>query len=134
MANLEKILIVDDDKNLLSGIRRQLREHFEVTIAVGGAQALEALTEKGPFAVIVSDMRMPEMTGVELLGAFKERAPETVRMMLTGNADQNTAADAINSGSIFRFFYQAMRRGRSYRRHHRRHQTVSIADGGKGTS
>ena len=104
MANLEKILIVDDDKNLLSGIRRQLREHFEVTIAVGGAQALEALTEKGPFAVIVSDMRMPEMTGVELLGAFKERAPETVRMMLTGNADQNTAADAINSGSIFRVF------------------------------
>lgn len=102
--NSEKILLVDDEENLLSGLKRQLRNDFKVTTAVGGAAALEALDEHGPFAVVVSDMQMPEMNGIEVLEAFKERAPETVRMMLTGNADQETATTAINTGSIFRFF------------------------------
>lgn len=103
-ANSEKILLVDDEENLLSGLKRQLRNDFKVTTAAGGKAALEALDEYGPFAVVVSDMQMPEMNGVEVLEAFKERAPETVRMMLTGNADQETATHAINTGSIFRFF------------------------------
>jgi response regulator RpfG family c-di-GMP phosphodiesterase len=103
-ANAAKILLVDDEENLLSGLKRQLRNDFKVTTAAGGAAALEALDEHGPFAVVVSDMQMPEMNGVEVLEAFKERAQETVRMMLTGNADQETATHAINTGNIFRFF------------------------------
>lgn len=99
----EKILFVDDEPHVLQSIQRQLRKRFTLEIAEGGAEALRILKENGPFAVIVSDMRMPEMNGVELLSKVKDLYPETVRMMLTGNADQETAMDAVNTGHIFRF-------------------------------
>lgn len=99
----EKILFVDDEPHVLQSIKRQLRKRFELEIAEGGAAALKVLEESGPFAVIVSDMRMPEMNGVELLAKVKDLYPNTVRMMLTGNADQETAMDAVNTGHIFRF-------------------------------
>lgn len=99
----EKILFVDDEPHILQSIKRQLRKRFKLEIAEGGAAALKVLEEKGPFAVIVSDMRMPEMNGVELLAKVKDMYPDTVRMMLTGNADQETAMDAVNTGHIFRF-------------------------------
>ena len=57
----------------------------------------------GPFAVVVADMRMPGMDGVEFLQHVKEMSPDTVRIMLTGNADMQTAIDAVNKGNIFRF-------------------------------
>lgn len=98
-----KILFVDDEENVLSAYTRVLRKRFTIETALGGAEALERLRTSGPFAVIVSDMRMPEMDGVELLAKVKERWPETVRIMLTGNADQQTATDAVNKGAIFRF-------------------------------
>ncbi len=100
----EKILIIDDDANLLSGLKRQFRKRFDLTTAEGGAQALKTLKSDGPFAVAVCDMRMPGMNGIEVLGALRKISPDTVRMMLTGNADQQTATDAINKGNIFRFF------------------------------
>ncbi|MEZ6104810.1 MAG: response regulator [Pirellulaceae bacterium] len=65
--------------------------------------ALEELRQHGPFAVVVSDMQMPGMTGVQLLHRIGELSPDTVRMMLTGNADQQTAVEAVNEGHIFRF-------------------------------
>ncbi|WP_417842390.1 HD domain-containing phosphohydrolase [Thalassospira sp.] len=99
-----KVLFVDDDENLLRGVRRTMRGKFDLSIAVGGAQALEILAGEGPFAVCIADMRMPGMTGVELLETVAKKYPETVGIMLTGNADQATAIDAINRGSIFRFF------------------------------
>lgn len=99
----EKILFVDDEPHVLQSIRRQLRKRFSLEIAEGGEEALRILKEKGPFAVIVSDMRMPEMNGVELLSKVKDLYPDTVRLMLTGNADQETAMDAVNTGHIFRF-------------------------------
>ncbi|TKB06028.1 HD domain-containing phosphohydrolase [Desulforhopalus sp. IMCC35007] len=99
----EKILFVDDEPHVLQSIQRQLRKRFTLEIAEGGAEALRILKENGPFAVIVSDMRMPEMNGVELLSKVKDLYPDTVRMMLTGNADQETAMDAVNTGHIFRF-------------------------------
>lgn len=99
----ERVLIVDDDINLLSGIRRQLFDKFDITTAEGGAAALHLIDEEAPFAVVLSDMRMPEMDGIELLGHFGRQSKDTVRMMLTGNADQQTAIDAINEGHIFRF-------------------------------
>ena len=59
--------------------------------------------QKGPYAVVVSDMRMPGMDGIQVLTSIKGRWPDTVRVMLTGNADMQTAINAINEGSIFRF-------------------------------
>lgn len=99
----EKILFIDDEKNVLTAIRRQLRRDFEVVTAVGGEEALKEVTENGPFAVAVCDMRMPSMDGVVTLTEIGKKSPDTVRMMLTGNADQETAVEAINQGQIFRF-------------------------------
>ncbi len=98
-----KVLFVDDEPHVLQAYKRGLRKKFDMDIASGGTQALEMIDSNGSYAVIVSDMRMPEMDGVELLATVKERVPETVRMMLTGNSDQQTAIDAVNKGDIFRF-------------------------------
>ncbi len=99
----EAVLIVDDDANLLSSMRRQLRGKYELMMAQGGEEAL-GLLRQGPVpAVILCDMRMGGMDGIETLSRVKEISPETVRVMLTGNADMQTAVDAINTGAIFRF-------------------------------
>jgi len=98
-----RVLCVDDDPNILRAYSRTLRNKFELDTAASGEEALRILTERGPYAVVVSDMRMPGMDGVELLRRVRETAPDTVRMMLTGNADQQTAIDAVNEGRIFRF-------------------------------
>ena len=100
---MEKILFVDDEINILESITRQLRKRFTLKIADSGQEALRILKDEGPFAVIVSDMRMPGMDGVQLLSAVKDLYPDTVRMMLTGNADQETAIEAVNKGQIFKF-------------------------------
>lgn len=99
----EKILFVDDEENILQSIKRELRKRFDIFTAEGGAQALEVLKNSGPFSVIVSDMRMPVMDGIQLLSKVKDLYPDTVRLMLTGNADQETAIEAVNKGQIFRF-------------------------------
>jgi len=100
---IEKILIVDDEKNLLAGLERQLRGAFNIVTAESGALGLEVLSEEGPFAVVVSDMQMPEMNGIQFLVKANEICPDAVRMMLTGNADLETAMHAVNEGNIFRF-------------------------------
>jgi response regulator RpfG family c-di-GMP phosphodiesterase len=103
----ERILLVDDDSNLLSALTRQLRKRFDLVTALGGGEALATVTQsvsaREPFAVVVCDMRMPGMDGIQVLGKIRELSPDTVRMMLTGNADQETAIAAINKGNIFRF-------------------------------
>lgn len=99
----ERILFVDDELNLLEGMRRQLRNQFNLETSSSGAEALQVMTAAGPYAVAVADMRMPGMNGIQFLRKAKEVAPQTVRIMLTGNADQQTAVDAVNEGSIFRF-------------------------------
>jgi CheY-like chemotaxis protein/GGDEF domain-containing protein len=100
---MAKILCVDDDVNILAGFQRNLRKQFEITNALGGPAALKILEEKGPFGVIITDMRMPGMSGLEFLALAHEKSPETVQVMLTGAADMTTALDAANSGRIFRF-------------------------------
>ena len=97
-----KILIVDDDPNLLAAVQRQLRKLYAIETAIGPEEGLKAISEQGPFAVIVSDYRMPVMDGIQFLSRVRQLAPDSVRMMLTGNADLQTAVDAVNEGSIFR--------------------------------
>lgn len=98
-----RVLFVDDEENILNGIKRQLRKQYAVETAVGGSQAIALIKKSEEFAVIVSDMRMPEMDGVQFLKEVKALSPNSVRLMLTGNADQQTAIDAVNQGSVFRF-------------------------------
>jgi response regulator RpfG family c-di-GMP phosphodiesterase len=98
-----KILFVDDEQNILDALKRQLRNHFTIDVALGSELGLQVLKERGPFAVVVSDMRMPGMGGIEFLQAVKATSPDSVRIMLTGNADQDSAVKAVNEGNIFRF-------------------------------
>jgi FixJ family two-component response regulator len=99
----EKILMVDDEDAVLVGYQRMFRNEFQIETAPGGAAALAALEATGPYAVVVSDMRMPEMDGTQLLRKVKLAAPDAVRIMLTGDADVRSAVSAVNEGSIFRF-------------------------------
>ncbi len=98
-----KILFVDDDPNLLAAFRRNFRKQFVIETATGGDEALRLLTASGPFEVIVADMNMPGMSGIELLEEVRKRSPETVPLMLTGNADQRTAVESVNRAQVFRF-------------------------------
>ncbi len=99
----DKILFVDDEPNLLAGIQRQLRKHFAIDTALGGEEGLQLIARQGPYSVVVSDLRMPGMDGIQFLSRVKKISPDTVRMMLTGNADLHAAIEAVNEGNIFRF-------------------------------
>ncbi len=98
-----KILFVDDDPNILAAFEWQLRKDFSVRTALGGEEGLRAVATHYPFAVIVSDLRMPGMDGIQFLSRVRQATADSVRMMLTGNADLSTAIDAVNQGNIFRF-------------------------------
>jgi ActR/RegA family two-component response regulator len=99
----ERVLFVDDEPAFLTGYKLMLPEDFEADVAVGGEQGLAAIRECGPYAVVVSDMRMPGMNGAQFLSQVRQAAPNTVRMMLTGYSDITAAMDAVNEGNIFRF-------------------------------
>jgi response regulator RpfG family c-di-GMP phosphodiesterase len=96
------VLLVDDEVNILNSYRRNLRGLVYFDVAASGQQALKLMTKRS-YSVLVTDMQMPEMNGIELLQKVREKSPETVRVMLTGNAEQQTAIDAVNIGDIFRF-------------------------------
>ncbi len=99
----DRILFVDDEKGVLDGYERLLRKEFYVSVAQSGQEALAVIREHGPFAVVISDMRMPGMNGAEFLSQVRAMAPHTVRMLLTGYTDLKAAIDAVNEGNIFRF-------------------------------
>src|SRR5271154_5935877 len=99
----EKILMVDDEAAVLLGYQRMFHNEFQIETATGGVAALAALETTGPYAVVVSDMRMPGMDGAKLLTKVKLLAPDTIRIMLTGDDDIHSAVSAVNEGSIFRF-------------------------------
>jgi FixJ family two-component response regulator len=98
-----RILFVDDEPKVLQAFGRQLSEKFDVHTAVAPDLALRLLADDGPFAAVVSDFRMPYMNGTQFLAKVKQLTPETVRLMLTGQADLNATIEAVNEGNIFRF-------------------------------
>ncbi len=94
------VLCVDDDASILEGYRRVLGQRFELYLARGPFQGIEKL-ESGPeYSVAVVDMRMPEMNGIEFLKRVQVRSPQTRRIMLSGDAEQSTAVDAVNQGHV----------------------------------
>ncbi len=99
---MESVLIVDDETDNLEALRRLLRRDFEVTTTSSGVEALKLLRTQ-EFAVIVSDQRMPEITGVDLLEKAKTLCPETSRILLTGYTEVESIVGAINRGNIYRY-------------------------------
>ncbi len=99
----DKILLVDDDAMILSGLKRQLRNQFNIETALSGEEALKMVAGNGPYAVVISDFHMPGMNGIEFLCRLKENNPDTVRMMLTASDDMPIAIGAVNKGNIFQF-------------------------------
>lgn len=99
----QKILFVDDEPAILDSFRMLLRRKFDVYTAEGPVAGLKAVQGPEPFAVVVSDLKMPDMDGVTFLTRVRELSPDTVRLMLTGFADVNVATEAVNAGQVFRF-------------------------------
>jgi len=97
-----RILFVDDEERIVTALRSIFRINYHVFTATNGAEALEFVQKFQPH-VVVSDQRMPEMTGVELLRRVKGLAPNTVRMLLTGYSDLAAIVGSINDGEVFRF-------------------------------
>ncbi|MCD6580517.1 MAG: response regulator [Desulfuromusa sp.] len=100
-----KILLVDDEINITKALRRLLMDvdQYDIYIANSGKEALELLADEPDVGVIVSDQRMPEMTGVEFLQQARELVPDAVRILLTGYADIEASIAAINEGAVFRY-------------------------------
>jgi len=97
------LLLVDDEENILSSLARLLRrDGYQILRGNSGKAGLELLKEND-VGVIISDQRMPEMTGTEFLGEVKELYPDTVRIVLSGYTELNSITDAINEGAIFKF-------------------------------
>jgi DNA-binding NtrC family response regulator len=98
-----QVLFVDDDQHLLDSSERNLHSEFTIETAPGGKEGLALIHLFGPFAVVISDMRMPGLDGAEFLARVRELSPHTVRMLLTGYKDLNRAVAAVNEGQIFRY-------------------------------
>ena len=96
------LLFVDDEKRVLSSMRAMFRRDYHVFIADNGQEALEII-DREPIDVVISDQRMPKMTGVELLCTVKERTPSVMRILLTGYADLEAIEASINEGEVFRY-------------------------------
>ncbi|WP_051798527.1 HD domain-containing phosphohydrolase [Catenuloplanes japonicus] len=99
---LPRILLVDDEPDLLDGLRRSLRREFDVETAVGAANGLFALGKGAPFEVIVSDFMMPGINGAQFLTAARKAVPTATRMLLTGHTNLADAALTVNQGGVFR--------------------------------
>ena len=103
MITNRNLLVVDDDQNLLNSLSRGLRKNFQVETALGPEAGLRILMARKSFAVIISDLRMPVMDGIQFLSRAKIIAPDSVQIIFTGNADLQNAIEAVNKGTIYRF-------------------------------
>lgn len=98
-----RILCVDDEASVLEALGRTLRRHFSIETSCDPLAAIHMAGGPKPFAVVLSDLRMPGMNGAEFLARVREVSPDTVRILLTGCADMESAVTAVNRGNIFRF-------------------------------
>lgn len=99
----EKILFVDDNLNSRNTFIHQINNKYELHVAENGKEGLALLNSNGPYAVVIADMYMPIMNGIEFLKKVREICPDTIRIILTGYADMDLAIDAVNKGRIFYF-------------------------------
>mgnify|MGYP001797827152 FL=1 len=93
---------MDDEKRVLNAMKALFRRDYELFLTTSGSEAIQMCVEHDA-DVIVADQRMPEMEGVEVLGAVREQAPRTMRILLTGYADLDAIEGSINVGEVFRF-------------------------------
>lgn len=105
MSNRATILFVDDEPHIVATLKSLFRAKYEVHTATTGAEALE-IVRRTPVHVIVTDQRMPEMAGIDLLRQVKEIAPSTMRILLTGYADFAAIVGSVNSGEVYRYVYK----------------------------
>jgi response regulator RpfG family c-di-GMP phosphodiesterase len=108
MAELVHVLCVDDEPRVLQGLKLNLETHYRVSTAPGGAEALRVV-EADPPAAIISDLRMPQMDGTVFLSKVRDLSPETVRILLTGQADIDAAIAAVNHAQVFRLLTKPCR-------------------------
>jgi response regulator RpfG family c-di-GMP phosphodiesterase len=100
--NKINILYVDDEQNNLVSFKATFRIKYNVHTAISGEEAIKIL-HANPIDIIITDQRMPSMTGVEFLESILEKFPEPMRILLTGYADLNAVIDAVNKGKIFHY-------------------------------
>ena len=99
----DNVLVIDDEESILKGIKLNLGRKFNLTLANGPEQAQQFVRSEGPFAVVVSDMRMPIMDGASLMRKIKEEHPATLCILLTGHADfEFGGSQALQSGQLFK--------------------------------
>lgn len=98
-----KVLFVDDDPDLLAASARMFHGEFEIETALGGEEGLKSIRDRGPFSVVVSDVAMPGMDGIEFITRVREVAPQSVRLIMTGSTQAETAIRAVNEGHVFSF-------------------------------
>ncbi|GMR21288.1 MAG: hypothetical protein BMS9Abin36_1888 [Gammaproteobacteria bacterium] len=101
-TNLPRVLCVDDEPNMLSALRRQMRSKFNIATASSVEDGLEILNNQGPFDVVISDFRMPDTNGAEFLRKVKEIDPTATRILLTGEANVEEMQSAVNEGQIYK--------------------------------
>lgn len=103
MSDKIKIIYVDDEENNLSSFKATFRIKFDVLTAISAAEAISLMKEHPDLAIIITDQRMPEMTGVEFLESIIDKYPEPVRILLTGYSDMGAVIDAVNKGKIYHY-------------------------------
>lgn len=107
LDSVSRILCVDDERSVLMSLKRLLRGgQYDVSIAESGQEGLALIEKEAPFDLIISDMRMPEMDGAEFLATSVKTAPDSIRILLTGYADQEATVRAINDGKVFRYLHK----------------------------
>lgn len=103
MTEKIKVLYVDDEENNLFSFKAAFRLRYQIFTAISGAQAIEVLNNNPDIQIVLTDQRMPEMTGVEFLKSILPIHPNPIRILLTGYADLQASIDAVNEGKIFHY-------------------------------
>jgi response regulator RpfG family c-di-GMP phosphodiesterase len=98
-----KVIYVDDEENNLLSFKASFRMKYEVFIAISAQEAITILQQNPEISVIITDQRMPDMTGVEFLESILDIFPDPIRILLTGYADINAVIDAVNKGKIYHY-------------------------------